>query len=78
MKPVIKCERDHQALRLYINGFLHLNLQMCDYVGFQAWYEGSRKRMFSIEFYTKDTKILLEYDEQTTWENVLKLLEENI
>lgn len=78
MTPSVTCTRDHQALRLYINNHCHLHLRMEDFVGFQSWYEGSKKRMFSIELYTRSTSIVLEYDEEETWLKVIQLIDENI
>lgn len=79
MKPKIECFRDYYHLKIYINGLLHLHLNMENHDGFQSWYEGNKKRIYFIEMCRKQGEpILLGYDDLEIWETILKLLDENI
>ena len=79
MANKIKIKRDFQNLRIYINGILHLEIRMNNHDGVQSWYEGSKKKMYFIEFYRKEGgPILMGYDEFEIWETILKLIDENI
>lgn len=77
--PRILVKRDHQALKIYINDLMHLQILMSNHDGLQSWYEGSIKRMYFIEFYRKEGEpIQITYDEFSTWEEVLKQIDINI
>lgn len=79
MANKIECTRDYYSLRIYINDILHVEIRMENHDGVQSWYEGSRKRMYFIEFYRKEgDPILLGYDEVENWKAVLKLIDANI
>ena len=75
----IEIKRDFQSLKIYINGLLHLEIRMNNHDGVQSWYEGSKKKMYFIEFYRKEgNPILLAYDEYENWKTILKLIDDNI
>lgn len=75
----ITAKRDLRALRLFINDLLHLEIILDSYVGMQSWQEGTRKCVYKIEFYLNNgIEILCAYEDRAVWEQVLKLLEENL
>lgn len=75
----IHAERDFHSLRIYVNELLHLELPMKNHNGLQSWLEGSKKHMYFIQLYRKQGEsIILEYDDRSIWEEVLKLIEANI
>jgi len=77
--PNITAFRDFNCFRIFINDLLHLDIKMEGYKGFQSWYEGSTNRMFYIEFYFKEGEpIYAAYDDQATWEEILKLVNQKI
>lgn len=70
---------DYYSLRIYINDLLHLEIRMQNHDGIQSWYEGSKRKLYFIEFYRKEGEpILLGYDEVNTWKEILKQINENI
>lgn len=78
-RPKITATRDYYSFRIYINDLLHVEIRMENYDAVQSWYEGSKKRMYFIEFYRKEGEpILLGYDEAETWTEILKLIDLNI
>lgn len=79
MPNKIIATRDYFSLRIYINDLLHFEVQMENHDGVQSWYEGTKKRMYYIEFYRKQGEpIMLAYDDVKNWEIILKLIDENI
>jgi len=79
MKNKIKIFKDHRSLRIYIDEILHVEILIGNYNGLQSWLEGSKKKMFFIEFYFKQgNSIILEYDEFDMWKTILRLIDENI
>lgn len=78
-QPKIEAIRDFQSFKIYINTLLHLEVRMKNHDGMQSWYEGSKKKMYFIEFYRKKgNSILMGYDIKETWQNILTLIDENI
>ena len=79
MANKIKIKRDFQSLRIYINDILHLEIRMNNHDGVQSWCEGTKKKMYFIEFYRKQgTPVLMGYENFEDWKTILKLIDENI
>lgn len=77
--PTVTAYRDWQCLRLYINGLLHFQILMENHDAMQSWLEGSFSSIYCIEFYRKvGDPILLQYDNEDTWKDVLKLLDKHL
>lgn len=75
----IKADRDHLSLRVYINDLLHFEVRMSNHDGIQSWVEGSKGRIYFIEFYRKEGRpITLCYDKRETWEKIINLIDKNI
>ncbi len=75
----ITAKRDYYSLRIYINDLLHVDVKMENYIAFQSWFEGSQNKLYFIEFYFKEGEpLLLGYDERSTWESILKILDEKV
>lgn len=79
MANKITCFRDYYHLKIYINGILHIHLNMENHDGLQSWYEGSGHRNYFIEFYRKEGEpILTGYDLKENWVEILNLLDKYI
>lgn len=75
----VAAKRDLRALRVFINGLLHLEVLMEGYSGLQAWQEGTRRCVYKIEFYRERGRgMVCEYEDRDVWEKVLKAVEENL
>ncbi len=79
MKNKVTAKKDFRSFRVYIDGFIHLEILMESYNGMQSWLEGLVKYNYFIEFYQKDgDAILCEYDDKQIWLDILKLIDENL
>lgn len=60
-------------LRVYIEGIVHLSINLPDLVGMQSYtYKEDR---WHIDFYTKTTKIECWYTNKQIWEDILKCID---
>lgn len=64
----VKVVSDH--LRIYINGLLHISVDISELVGIQSWKFGIYR--FSIEYIFKTTSIETWYTEREIWEAILR------
>lgn len=60
-------------LRIKINGLLHLSIKLEDLIGIQSWIVSDSK--YCIEYYTRGSKILCEYDNKKIWKYILEGIE---
>lgn len=75
MKPIHKpyVTRDHQMVKVYIQGELHLALRLKDLAGVQSWVDHG---VCYVEFYVKGTSpIRCEYLDRQLWVDVLRALD---
>jgi hypothetical protein len=63
-----------KAIKLYINGFLHLSIRRERLLGVQAWELDGK---FCIEYTLDSAVILTEYNKPDKWKAILKLLDES-
>ncbi len=70
MEPVVKLDFD--ALRIYINDILHLNIRLSELLGIQSWQWPAN---FFIEYTSRGGTILTEYTNVDTWISILKQLD---
>lgn len=69
----------HKALRVRINGLLHIHLDRAKLLGFSSWEEGRPAHSFAIEFYLSEgAPVLAEYDRRDLWTAILKGLSETL
>jgi hypothetical protein len=74
----ITCHSDHRDLRIYIDGLLHFHILKKDYVMLQSYLVGDKKKIYHIDLHTSTTLMELEYEDKIIWEEILKLIDENI
>ena len=75
----VTAKRDLRALRVYVNGLLHLEVIMKGYSGLQSWQGGTSRCVYGIELYRERGKsIVCEYEDRELWEKVLRALEEGL
>jgi hypothetical protein len=71
--------RVHRDFKIHINDVLHFNIRNEEYIGCQSWLDGKKISMYYIEVYTKSgNNILLEYDNEEIWKNVLNLIDSHL
>ena len=78
---MIKAEIVHtiKDLRIYIDGILHVHLLSDKYVGMQAWIDGDKHKRYCIEISVSGGKsILMTYQKVEVWNEVLRLMDENL
>lgn len=82
MSSKVTAVRDHLSLRVYIDSILHFEVRVAGHIGVQSWIECGKKCSFyvyCIEFYRIQGKpIKMEYYKREIWEQILKLIDENI
>ena len=67
----------YNTLFIYINGQLHCQINTAQLVGLQNYIR--HKDLFIVELYFKQTNpVFLEYDNRYKWEQICKILDENI
>lgn len=76
VKVTSKCS--FGAIRIYINDILHIRYPKSKSIRIQSWVDGDRKPKYKIEIRCKDWHDEYHYENRTTWESVLKLLDESI
>ena len=77
--PKITAFRDYKCFKIYINNILHIEILINNFDGVQSWFEGSKKKMYFIEFYKKQgDPIQMGYDEFSNWKTILNLIDENL
>jgi len=76
-KNVYKAIVENGSVKIYINDILHVCVKQKNFIGFQAWREGSetREKYHVIEYYTKDKTFKTEYNEREKWISILDLLD---
>lgn len=74
-RRVVTVALGHEALRVKINGLVHLHIEQEKLTGFQAWEKGRPATSWLIEFSTTTGPILAEYAERTLWAEILQGLE---
>ena len=81
-KTKITATRDHVSLRVYIDDLLHFQVKVSGHTGVQSWIECAKKcsyYVYCIEFYRmKGKPIKMKYHKREIWEQILKLIDENI
>lgn len=71
--------RKYQSLRVYIDDTLHVDFLMDNYTGMQSWKEGTKRFIYKIEIYFKrGAPMLLGYDAESLWKEVLTTLDSNL
>ncbi len=73
MKVSIK-DNDNK-IEVLVNELPHLVLKKSELIGYQSWFVGEEHRTYYIEFYMNTKDILVEYNELSKWEMVLKSLQ---
>jgi hypothetical protein len=64
------------ALKIYINGLIHMSLKQEELIGFKSWFENSRaKRQYYIEYSLRESTMLLEYNCFERWKFLLTELD---
>jgi hypothetical protein len=66
--PAIAVTLVFEHLRVTIDGILHLSLDTRELVAIQSW---KYTHAYRIEYTTKTTAILCEYDRREIWESIL-------
>ncbi len=65
----------HKLIKIMINKTLHLAIKQDELIGIQSWLKGDGSdRKYCIEFTTKTTAMLSEYDSEDKWKSILNLL----
>lgn len=77
MKSNISLRIINGVIRIYINELLHLSLRQDNLLGIQSYVFGYSQNDYRIEFYLKETTIIVEYDTKDKWEQILRLIEQN-
>lgn len=73
----IEAKSDSEDIRIYIKGILHLRFPRDKNTKIQSWIEGHSKK-YIIDIWSKKHSVIIEYDNRTLWEKVLKLLDEHL
>lgn len=67
----------YKRFSIYINGILHLNLRIDNYVALQSWFEIDE--LYMIEITLKEGKpILCEYASEELWKKILNVFDKNL
>jgi hypothetical protein len=74
MKLKFKNEIKGNFVRIYINDTLHVMFKTEEFIGIQSYINDDD--VHCIEVYTKNQKILLEYDTKEKWKEILKLFDQ--
>lgn len=61
-------------LIICIEDVLHIAIDRDELVGIQSWVTDMGPNKYLIEYYTKTTKIITEYDDVDKWKSILRLL----
>lgn len=69
----IRVEGKFDAIRITIEGVLHLHVQRSKLLGVQSWVQ-SRTGHFLIEYTSQGGVVLCEYDSREKWETILSQL----
>lgn len=77
MKSNISLRIINGVIRIYINELLHLSLRQDNLLGIQSYVFGYSQNDYRIEFYLKETTIIVEYDTKDKWEQILRLIDQN-
>jgi hypothetical protein len=75
MAVEVKVGRRFDALRITINGILHLSLTRSKLLGVQSWIN-EREQRFVIEYTMRGGTILCDYDSREKWASILEQLGE--
>lgn len=70
-----KIEDNH--FKIYINGLIHLNLKMDEFIGIKSYMEPDKTSQYFIEFHMKTKMILCRYNQKSKWISMLKLLDKS-
>ena len=71
----ITFEVKDNAIKVYINGLIHLSFKQSELLGIQSWLIGEAIPTYCIELTFKDNIILAEYDTFSKWAKILKSLD---
>ncbi len=63
---------DKNAIKLYINGFLHVSIKRSRLIGVQSW---EMDGMYFVEYTINGGSVLSEYNKIGKWKKVLELLD---
>lgn len=70
-------KRHYEQIKIYINGVLHLQFKLLDFVGLQSWIHGERE--YFIEYYfSGGSKITTAYSDKEKWKLVLEEIDKAI
>ncbi len=76
---VIELIKEHSLIKIFINDILHLAIVDGTIVGIQTWLPKEGEIFYCIEFtLIAGGSILCEYDNITTWKDVIELINNKI
>ena len=70
----------YRKFSIYIDGILHFNMVLKNYVNLQSWFEGEPdNRLYYIEVSLKDVEpVLLEYTHEKLWKEILNIFDKHL
>lgn len=76
----ITCTRVFSSLKVYLNGILHIHIDLTNHEGLTSWYETNGKhKLYFIEFCRKNgSAITVEHDSFENWKEILRVIDENL
>ena len=75
-KQKVTCSSTGNNLKIFINGLLHLSVNIYEIRGLKS--EIQSPHWFTISYYVKETEIECQYGNKQIWTDILTLLNEHI
>ncbi len=77
MQKKIELKKDYTKISIYIEGILHVNFDLDNYVAMQSYL--TTDKIYHIEIcFQQGRSLLLGYSDRNLWISILKLIDANI
>lgn len=76
--PLVGAEEDLNEIKIYINGYLHLQYKRDGHVGIKSYIDGKLTQSYWIDIINANATIQLSYTSMYLWQEILIALEDLI